>query len=90
MTKKTFEDIATKTNTTWILNLTKLYAIDPALHHRIIIYWLIIEHVSFPTTQSFFDELLRFLFSKKGGTHAIHPQWSIVKKQKSASIMSIL
>ena len=30
--------------------------------------------------QAFFDEFIRFLKNPSGGTHAIHEQWSIVKK----------
>ena len=87
LTTDAFTHIATRTNNAWAINTAQLSATDVALHHRIIIHWLIAEHVPFPTTQSFFDELLRFLFSEKGGTHTIHPQWAIIKKQKSAHIV---
>ncbi len=36
---------------------------------------------------AFLDEIIRFLLNPNGGTHTIHEQWSIVKKQKKAFIL---
>ena len=55
--------------------------IHPSLYHRIIILWLIHNNVPFPTTQSFLDELIRFLTHERGGKHEIHDEWMIVKKR---------
>lgn len=87
MTHQAFEKIACNKNGTTTINTALLATVDSALHHRIIMYWLITANVTFPTTQPFFDELLRFLLSPRGGTHSVCPQWSIVKKQGNASII---
>lgn len=66
---------------------TKLFAaIHPALHHRVIIQWLIRNQVQFPTTQAFFDEIIRFLSHERGGVHVVHEEWSVVKRQGKAQI----
>ena len=68
-------------------NILQFLAIHSSLHHRIIIHWLIHNSVQFPTTQKFLDEIIRFLLQCNGGTHSIHRQWSITKKQNKAFII---
>lgn len=89
MTHQAFEKIACNKNGTITINTALLATVDSALHHRVIMHWLIIANVTFPTTQPFFDELLRFLLSPRGGTHSAHPQWSIIKKHGNASLIII-
>lgn len=83
---KTFAQIACKENNTYTLNILDLLKLDPILQHRVMLHWLIAENVPFPITQAFLDEIIRFLQSPRGGTHTIHEQWKIVKKQKKASL----
>jgi tRNA(Ile)-lysidine synthase len=87
-TLNAFATIATQKNGTLIINCIQLSTIDTILHPRIILHWLITEQVKFPITESFLDEILRFLLSSRGGTHTITPQWSIIKKQNEAYIIS--
>lgn len=87
LTQTTFASLTSTANNQLTLNLPDLLATDSALHHRIIIHWLIAEQVPFIPTEKFLDEIIRFLHSARGGTHAIHQQWSITKKQKSAFII---
>jgi tRNA(Ile)-lysidine synthase len=87
LTQKTFDEVSYLENNQRVINITQLLATDPALHHRLLLHWLISEQVSFPTTQAFFDEILRFLKSTQGGEHAIHQQWSLIKKQKNVFLM---
>ena len=87
LTTQTFAQIACTKDSIHIISIPDLLAIDCALHHRIILHWLIKENVPFPTTQAFFDEFIRFLKNPSGGTHAIHEQWSIVKKNKTAFLV---
>jgi len=68
------------------LNTLQFATTHPSLHHRIILQWLIQNNVQFPTSQAFLDEIIRFLCNPHGGTHAIHEQWSIIKKQNKAFI----
>ncbi|HLC07527.1 MAG TPA: tRNA lysidine(34) synthetase TilS [Candidatus Babeliales bacterium] len=71
------------------LNVSPFIATNPSLRHRIIILWLIHNNVQFPTTQAFLDEIIRFLCNPSGGTHTIHEQWSLVKKQGKVFILKI-
>ncbi|HLW73356.1 MAG TPA: tRNA lysidine(34) synthetase TilS [Candidatus Babeliales bacterium] len=87
LTKKTFEEISFTENNQRIINITQFLITDNALHYRILLHWFITENVSFPTTQAFFDEIIRFLSTPNGGQHALHEQWSLVKKQKNAFLM---
>lgn len=87
MAHESFTKISCNKNGAITINTSLLATIDSALHHRIIMHWLIAANVKFPTTQTFFDELLRFLLSPRGGTHSVHPQWSIIKKQGNASLI---
>jgi tRNA(Ile)-lysidine synthetase-like protein len=73
----------------YIINIPMFLALDPILQHRVILHWLIAENVPFPITQAFLDEIIRFLSNPRGGTHTIHEQWKIVKKQKKASLIKI-
>lgn len=57
------------------------------MQRRIIVYWLQETVVSeFLLTETFLDEILRFLLSPRGGTHQLSTQWSICKKQNKAVI----
>ena len=87
LTHRTFEKISHIQNNQRIINVEQLLNIDEALHHRILVHWLISEKVSFPTTQAFLDEIRRFLKNPRGGTHTTHQKWSIVKKQKNTFLI---
>ena len=64
-----------------------LFSTTPAaLQQRIIIQWLIQHNVPFSPTQAFLDEIIRFIDGPTGGTHAIHPSWSLIKKQMKVFI----
>lgn len=87
LTHKTFEEISDIKDNQRYINIPQLLTLDEALRNRILIHWLITECVSFPTTQAFFDEIMRFLNSHNGGTHAVYETWSLVKKQKTAFLI---
>lgn len=89
LTITAFTEISYKENNKYILNISDFFNKDPILYHRIIIHWLIKENVPFPITQAFLDEIIRFLRSPHGGTHTIHPQWILIKKDKKASLIKI-
>ena len=56
---------------------------EPALIQRAIIYYLL-EHAACGTvpSQALINEILRFLTSPRGGSHAISPRWIVEKKSK--------
>lgn len=67
-------------------DIKQFLATHSSLHHRIIILWLILNNVQFPVTQSFLDEIIRFLSHDRGGKHALKQEWVLVKKQGFAWI----
>lgn len=64
-----------------VFDTQQFVTIHPSLYHRIIILWLIRNNVPFAITQSFLDEIIRFLSHERGGKHDIHEEWGLVKKQ---------
>jgi tRNA(Ile)-lysidine synthase len=87
LTHTTFNEISHIADNQRIINIPQLLALDETLRHRILMHWLITENVPFPTTQAFLDELMRFLQNPKGGTHAAHQKWSLVKKQATTFLI---
>lgn len=60
----------------------KLFAtLDPVLQKRILMQWLVHKNVSFVPSRGFLEEMIKFITSPSGGTHHIHQNWSIKKKQ---------
>ncbi|HEX4069018.1 MAG TPA: tRNA lysidine(34) synthetase TilS [Candidatus Babeliales bacterium] len=89
LTRTTFDSISNITANQRYINIPQLLVLNETLRNRILMHWLITENVSFPTTESFLDEITRFLQNPNGGTHAAHQKWSLVKKQKVAYIKQI-
>jgi len=89
LTETHFTKLSYHDGTRYILTLPDLLDTDPVILSRIIIHWLIKEHVQFPITQAFLDEIIRFLRNPRGGKHHIHEQWILVKKQKKVSLLKI-
>ncbi len=63
------------------LDWKKLVALNLYLQKRILQTWLIKHNVQFSPSNSFLEEMLRFISSKKGGSHQLGTSWKIVKKQ---------
>ncbi|EKD48885.1 MAG: hypothetical protein ACD_64C00088G0007 [uncultured bacterium] len=68
------------------VSASQLLAQPPIMQSRLIILWLTQEGVSFPVTQHFIEEIIRFIESPRGGTHHIHENWSITKQRGACSI----
>lgn len=69
------------------IDLKKLTLLDIFLQKQVILQLLYQNQVKFVQTESFVDEILRFLNSPNGGTHQIHQNWLILKKQNQAQII---
>lgn len=77
-------------------NIKQCYVIDKAallaqsqfMQHRLIMHWLITEHVTLPASTSFLDEIMRFLNQPGSKEHAIHHAWRIVKQKNICWIVS--
>ncbi|MCA9769841.1 tRNA lysidine(34) synthetase TilS [Candidatus Dependentiae bacterium] len=89
LTAKTFKDlIQHKEGASHInLNLNKLFALNRVMQHRVILYWLCTEQVSFVPTESLFNEILRFLKQPGNNIHYVHSTWAINKKKQCAEII---
>lgn len=86
LTQKTFDEITKKENDIIILDTQRLLSLHQELQYRILLHWLITQHVPFPPSQSFLDEILRFFAQPGSKEHKIHDTWKIIKKKHRASI----
>jgi tRNA(Ile)-lysidine synthase len=91
LTEQHFAQIAqfVPNNSAYVLNKELFLALDPILQYRLLVYWLSKEVVSFPITQAFFDEMIRFLKRTENGSHLIHPLWHLVKAKSGFYIRKI-
>jgi tRNA(Ile)-lysidine synthase len=62
-------------------DLKKFKALHPFIQKRFLMSWLIEQRVPFTPTAAFFNELMRFLISDRGGKHRVHEGWGLVKQQ---------
>ncbi len=73
---KTFEEITSQDQA---LKLREFLQLDSFLQHKILLKWLIVHDVPFTPTESFFDEIMRFLKQPASGVHQMHETWAIEK-----------
>jgi tRNA(Ile)-lysidine synthase len=83
---KAIEDILKKVDDVEVFDIKQFLAIHPLLYPRVIMSWLIKNNVKFPVSQGFLEEIIRFLSHERGGTHVIHREWCLIKKQGLARI----
>lgn len=81
-----FAHVATLQDDAWYLDIKKLEKHPLYMQNRLIMQWLIAEHTPFTPTEQFLDEIKKFLFTGKDGTHQLHHAWVIIKKKDSAYI----
>lgn len=91
LTSEQFHSIARydETEKKYILDTKLFFAQDPFMQYRLLIHWLTLEHVELPASQSFLDEIIRFLKQPAGKDHAIHHHWHIVKRKQLCFIRNI-
>lgn len=89
ITQKFLSNNTKKEDYTLLVCLHALRAQPRALQQRILMQWLCYEHVPFPPSQGFLDELLRFLNTSDAGNHQPHAAWIISKKNNYAQIKRI-
>ena len=83
LTHKTFDQI----NTDKGLNLDLLFEQPKPMQYRLLMHWLITHKLPFPPTQSFLDEVVRFLKQPGNKTHTIHENLHIKKEKGYAHII---
>ena len=85
-----FAAMSRKSDGTLEVSIDQLLAQPPIMQSRLIMLWLQQEKVQFPVTQSFIDEITRFLKQPESKKHAILPKWKLVKKRDIAWIEKVI
>ncbi|MFZ5953516.1 MAG: tRNA lysidine(34) synthetase TilS [Candidatus Dependentiae bacterium] len=83
-TTQEFAKIATPDYKTITVN--NLLSYPSLMRYRLLMHWMQANNVRIPLSQSFLDEILRFLSSPHGGAHDLHHEWRIEKKSGMATI----
>jgi len=86
VTQDTFATIATTQNGVHTLDVATLLKLHPVMQYRVLMHWLIQENAPFNPSQSFLDEILRFLRTPHSKEHTMHAQWKLVKKKNFVHI----
>jgi tRNA(Ile)-lysidine synthetase-like protein len=81
LTLQTFALLATQEEEKLKVDLNFFRACDPFMQSRLLMHWLITARVPFTPTHALLQEITRFLKQPESKSHAIHPQWRIIKKQ---------
>ncbi|NBP16807.1 tRNA lysidine(34) synthetase TilS [bacterium] len=71
------------------LDLKKFFACNPYLQKRVLIVWLYHHKSLFTLSNSFLDEILRFLTKPNGATHQLSSTLIITKKKHQAELVTI-
>lgn len=84
LTVETFASL--QENNHSMLNLEKFKTLHAILQERILMHWLCLNKAPFTPTYSFLQEVLRFIRSPRGGTHALHNTWHLTKQRNKLAI----
>lgn len=87
LTSTVFAQIITIDTDKISMNLEQFHQLDPYLQNRVIIHWLINSQVPFTPTETFIDEIMRFLEQPEDKEHHIHHAWYIKKQHNKAFIV---
>lgn len=68
------------------ISVTELLSYPLLMRYRLVMHWMQTNQVRIPLSQSFLDELLKFLSTQQGGSHSLHHEWRIEKKSGMATI----
>lgn len=85
LTHETFKALLVK-DVPLTIKLTAFAQLDRFLQYRILQHWIVTCAPSFTLTESFLNEIMRFLESPRGGVHQLGTGWHMVKKQGHAYI----
>lgn len=86
-TRELFDTLSSIKNSQRTIDLNKLLSLPLVMQHRLLMLWLTAEKVPFVATESFLNEIIRFLQMPESKTHTIHKEWAIKKQKRSASII---
>lgn len=68
------------------ISVSSLLSYPSLMRYRLLMHWMQANNVRIPLSQSFLDEILKFLTTQQGGVHNIHHEWRIEKKSGMATI----
>ncbi|MBN1549638.1 tRNA lysidine(34) synthetase TilS [Candidatus Babeliales bacterium] len=86
LTLGTFQQLASKKNDGYQLTYKTLLQLHPYLQKRILMFWMIVERVIFTPTDTFLDEIIRFLLQPTSKAHTLHQTWKLVKTKDTCYI----
>ncbi len=69
-----------------LLDYEKLLAVDPFLHHRLLLLWLTAARVPFTPSTAYLNEIMRFLHNS-GSAHHISNEWTLEKDRIHARLV---
>jgi len=87
LTTETLTTCSKKEQDKLYLHIPTLCSLHTILQYRVLMAWLCHEKVSFPVSQAFLDEILRFLKNKKN-RHHISYNWHLGRQQIWAYIVN--
>lgn len=83
ITQQIFEQVFKQNKTLgFVGNLKTFQELDIVLQKRTIMFWLITENICFSPSESYLNEILRFLSTENGGNHQLGQSWRLCKKKK--------
>ncbi len=85
-TKELLKTITHRKDGDIIIDIHGLLKFPIAMQYRLLMEWLCACQVSFPVSQSFLDEIIRFFKQPESKEHEIHHQWTISKRKGMAAL----
>lgn len=89
LTRSSLESAVQKIDDQWHLHLPTFFSFHPIMQHRVLVAWLCHAQATFTPSESFFDEIIRFLRQPTTASHSLHPTWHIAKSKDLACISII-
>ncbi len=79
LTHASFEQLRTSSNAHEGIAIALFNDLDLLLKKRVLLFWLIKEQASFSPSDSFLEEIIRFLDNPRGGSHILSSEWHLTK-----------
>lgn len=86
LTEDQFQKIIYIIDNDYLLDKEKFLQSDPYLQKRLLLNWLCKSNVPFSISNSFLEEIIRFIKKAGSGTHHINQEWSIVRNKQNIKI----
>jgi len=88
MTQNVFEQIVIKKDEVLYLPVPELITLSQELQYRVLLKFFVQNNVSITFSESFFQEVLRFLGNNKSNTHTINSDFVLKKESNNMRILS--